>query len=55
MSKHPCWRYRRGEGGGIESRLFADIDDVPKNQGWNDSPAMGDAEAKPKPPRGKAK
>lgn len=47
MSKHPCWRFRRGEGG-VESRLFADIGDVPKNQGWVDSPAAIEAD-KPRP------
>jgi hypothetical protein len=47
MSKNPCWQYRRGEGG-VESRLFADIGEVPKNQGWSDSPAVIKAE-KPKP------
>lgn len=48
MSKHPCWQYRRGEDGGVESRLFADISEVPKNQGWTDSPAAIKAD-KPKP------
>lgn len=47
MSKHPCWRYRQGVGG-VESRLFADIGEVPKNQGWADSPASVKAD-KPKP------
>lgn len=39
MSKHPCWRYRRGADGGVESQLFADIREVPESQGWADSPA----------------
>lgn len=39
MNKHPCWQYRRDESGGVESRLFADIGEVPKHQGWVDSPA----------------
>lgn len=47
MSKHPCWRYRQGENG-VESRLFTDIGEVPKNQGWTDSPAAVEA-GKPKP------
>lgn len=47
MNKHPCWRFRQSEDG-VESRLFADIGDVPKSQGWTDSPAAVDA-SKPKP------
>jgi hypothetical protein len=31
--------YRRGADGCVESRLFADIRDVPKTEGWVDSPA----------------
>lgn len=48
MSDHPCWRYRRDADGGVESRLFADIGEVPKKQGWVDSPAAIKAD-KPKP------
>lgn len=47
MSENPCWQYRRGVDGGVESRVFADIGHVPKNQGWVDSPAAIKAE-KPK-------
>lgn len=50
--QHPCWRYRAGEDGAVESRLFADIGAVPKNQGWRDSPASGEADVvKPRPRR----
>lgn len=38
---HPVWRYRNGDSG-VESRLFSDITDVPKGEGWADSPARLD-------------
>jgi hypothetical protein len=50
--QHPCWRYRRGADGAVESRLFADIGAVPEGQGWSDSPAARETGAvKPKPRR----
>ncbi len=47
---HPCWRYRK-VGEEVEAQLFENIDDVPKNEGWCDSPqnAMaGKGKTKPK-------
>jgi hypothetical protein len=34
-----CWRYRRGDDGEVQSKLFNAPELVPEGYGWTDSPA----------------
>ena len=44
----PTWAYRRNKRSGeVESRLFEDVTDIPKNGGWQDRPPAAPAEAEP--------
>ena len=42
----PCWMYRVGDDGQVESKLI-DSDDIPA--GWSDSPATAPKKRGPKP------
>lgn len=44
---YPTWRYRKGEDGQIEDRLFEHPDDVPEGEGWTDD--LGSLKDEPQP------